>query len=332
MSGTFRRRTFLKSCLAGAFSMGNVAPSLATDRVLRVTVKTYTYKQVDDLAIKANVYSPDESEGWPVVVWIHGGALIMGHREGISERVKSMLLQAGYTIVSIDYRLAPETKLPEIVDDVEDALAWVREDGPKLLGIRAERIAVMGGSAGGYLTLTTGYRVQPRPTVLVSFWGYGDLVGEWYSEPSPHPRHHQVKLSREEAYAHVSGPPISDARDRPGNGGAFYQYCRQHGLWPEAVSGWNPHEEAEQFLPFMPIKNVTSDYPPTLLIHGTHDTDVPHAQSEMMTALLKEHGVDHALISIPSGEHGLDGGDPRLIDAAYESALAFVNRHMAREK
>ena len=51
-------------------------------------------------------------------------------------------------------------------------------------------VAVSGGSAGGYLTLVTGYRVKPWPKALVAFWGYGDLVGPWYSEPSPHPRHH----------------------------------------------------------------------------------------------------------------------------------------------
>ena len=52
-------------------------------------------------------------------------------------------------VVSIDYRLAPETKLPAIVEDVQDACRWVRERGPKLFRIAPERLAVMGGSAGG---------------------------------------------------------------------------------------------------------------------------------------------------------------------------------------
>ena len=47
-----------------------------------------------------------------------------------------------------------------------------------------------------------------------------------------------------------------------------------------------------------------------------------------MAEQFKKHGVEHKLISIPGGEHGLGGGDPKLIDAAYVSALAFVNRHM----
>jgi acetyl esterase/lipase len=283
---------------------------------------------VGELEIKANLYRPDDQKRRPVVVWIHGGALIMGHRDGVSDRVKGALLDAGYAIVSIDYRLAPETKLPEIVGDVEDAFAWIRKEGPERLGIDASRIAVMGGSAGGYLTLVAGYRVEPRPAVLVSFWGYGDLIGDWYARPSPHPRHHTIKIPKEEAYAQVSGPPVSDARDRSGDGGAFYQYCRQHGHWPLAVSGWDPHRDAEKFFPYMPVKNVSREYPPTLLIHGREDTDVPYEQSEMMAAELARHGVEHQLISIPGGEHGLSGGDARLVDKAYESAIAFVNRHM----
>ena len=186
----------------------------------------------------------------------------------------------------------------------------------------------MGSSAGGYLTLTAGFRAEHRPTVLVSFWGYGDLVGDWYSQPSPYPRHNRRKITAEEAYAQVTGPPVSDARDRDGNGGAFYNYTRQNGVWPKEVSGWDPHTQAEKFFPFMPVKNVTPDYPPTMLIHGTEDTDVPYEQSVMMAEQFKTHAVEHELVTIPGAEHGLAGGDPELVAKAYGEALAWVNRYM----
>ncbi len=291
-------------------------------------MRTYTYKKVGSLSIKAAVYRADDEAVRPVVVWIHGGALIMGHRNAINGRVKEMMLAAGYVLVSIDYRLAPETRLPGIIQDVEDAFAWVRTRGPALFHADARRIAVVGGSAGGYLTLAAGYRVKPRPAVLVSLWGYGDLIGDWYSRPSKHPRHHRIRMTREQAYREVSGPPISDARDRAGNGGAFYQYCRQHGLWPKEVSGWDPRGDARSFHRYMPVKNVTRDYPPTLLIHGVNDTDVPYAQSVMMAEQLKKHGVAHELISIPGAEHGLAGGNPKQIDSAYAAARRFIDRHI----
>ena len=98
-------------------------------------------------------------------MWIHGGALIMGSRKGLDVRFCAELLKRNFAIVSIDYRLAPETKLPGIIEDVQDAWRWVRQEGPKRFGIDPDRIATAGGSAGGYLTLMTGFCLGPRPRV-----------------------------------------------------------------------------------------------------------------------------------------------------------------------
>ena len=78
------------------------------------------------------------------------------------------LLKADYVVVSIDYRLAPQVKLPAIIEDVPDACDWVRERGPELFRIRSDELFVLGQSAGGYLTMMAGLRVQPRPSALVS--------------------------------------------------------------------------------------------------------------------------------------------------------------------
>ena len=86
-----------------------------------------------------------------------------------------MMLSAGYIIVSIDYRLAPESKLPSLIEDVVAACAWVRRKGPGLFNADVERLAVAGGSAGGYLALAAACHVEPMPTVLASFYGYCDL-------------------------------------------------------------------------------------------------------------------------------------------------------------
>src|SRR5262249_46654766 len=119
-----------------------------------------------------------------IVVWIHGGALIMGSRRWISDSIKSMVLGAGYVLVSIDYRLAAESELLSAIQDVEDSFRWIRTDGAAQFHGHASKIAVMGGSAGGYLTLVTGYRVKPRPAALVSFWGYGDRRLVQHAEPA----------------------------------------------------------------------------------------------------------------------------------------------------
>lgn len=291
---------------------------------LRRRISTHVYKTVDGLEIRADVHRGPGNRVRPVAVWIHGGALIMGRREGIPRRLTGELVDAGFVVVSVDYRLAPETKLAAIVSDIEDAFEWIRTRGPSLFGADPDRIAVLGSSAGGYLTLTAGYRVRPRPQALVSFWGYGDLIGPWYSTPSPHGRHHRIVMTREEALAQVSGRPISNSADRDGNGGAFYQHCRQHGIWPREVSGWDPRYEAEEFVPYMPLRNVSAGYPATLLVHGTEDTDVPYGQSALMAAAFRKHGVDHELLTFEGAEHGLGGAMSRDSARAYSAAVAFL--------
>ena len=248
-----------------------------------------------------------------------------GHRESVPHRQR--LVDAGYTTVSFDYRLVPETKLPEIIKDFEDAFSWLHKNGSKHK-LDTSKVAVISGSAGGYLTLVSGYRAKPKPTVLISFWGYGDLVGDWYSKPSPPLRRHRIKITRKEAFEQVAGPVVSDSRERKGNGEAFYQYCRQQGIWPKAVSGWDPVTEKEKFYPYMPVKNVTKDYPPPISIHRTKDTDAPYDLSMMMAEQFKKQGVEHKLVTVQNDEHGLGSAKREEITAAHNAAIEFLNEHM----
>ena len=96
--------------------------------------QTLTYKTVGTCRIQADVFGAAPGENRPTAVWIHGGALIMGDRRGINRRLVSELVNAGFVVVSIDYRLAPETKLPEILDDVRDAFTWIRTQGTRTFG------------------------------------------------------------------------------------------------------------------------------------------------------------------------------------------------------
>ncbi len=172
--------------------------------------RTYTYKEVGTLPIRADVYRVADGKTKPVILWIHGGALIFGNRGGINPDQLARYLKAGFAVVSIDYRLAPESKLPEILQDVEDAYRWVQEKGPALFQADPKRIAVIGHSAGGYLTLTAGYRCRPRPKALVSFYGYGDIAGPWYSRPDPFYLK-EPPVSKEMADDAVGQEPLSES-------------------------------------------------------------------------------------------------------------------------
>ena len=291
-----------------------------------VVRSTYTYKTTGDLRIRADVYRKPDDVVRPAILWIHGGALIMGNRGWLHPVQAEKYLNAGYTVISIDYRLAPQVRLQRIIEDLEDAYRWVRTEGPKLFRIDPNRIAVVGHSAGGYLALMAGFVLKPRPKAIVSFYGYGDIRGEWYSRPDPFYCRLPV-VSKEEAFQSVGTRIISD--DQGESRERFYLYTRQKGIWAMEVVGQDPDMEPRSFDPFCPLRNVTQDYPPTLLLHGDKDTDVPYEQSVLMDKELERQGIQHELISMPGRGHGFDGAmeDP-VIAATFDRVLKFLERQL----
>ena len=304
---------------------------------------TVAYKKIDGHEILADVYRPKDDRICPVIVHLHGGALIMGNRGLESPSLNAYRAQhpelpyfdllefaakGGYAVVSIDYRLAPETKLPEIVSDVESAFRWIGVEGARRFHLDTDRMVVFGGSAGGYLTLLTGYRVSPKPKALVSLYGYGQLNADWYTKPNPYPGYTKQKVTREEAMRQTDGTIVSDSELRKGNGGLIYMYYRQNGLWTREVNGFSQDSLAREIVQYEPAKNVTHDYPPTLLIHGTMDTDVPFEESVNMTEQFKENGVPYIFLPIQKGEHELTGGDRTEIKDAYRSMMQFMTKYL----
>jgi acetyl esterase/lipase len=302
-----------------------------TEDVNTPSPKTYTYKTVGDCSIEADVYLPaDRSKPLPAIVYLHSGALILNSRKEIIPKQLVQYLEAGYAVIAIDYRLAPETKLPEIISDLKDAFRWIHERGPELFGIDTNRIGVVGRSAGGYLTLMAGICIEPKPKVLVSSFGYGDLVGDWYTKPDPYyctmPR-----VRREETGICSDGPEVTSRGSKNERAGKFYLYCRQNGLWPLEVGGHDPVKEREFFLPYCPLYNISRDYPPTMLLHGDKDNDVPYEQSVMMAKELARNNVENELVTIPGGGHGFDEDmDKPVVRKAFAKSLTFLNRHLKK--
>ena len=307
-------------------------------------VESVVFKRAEGGEIALDVYPPADAAlagggagGVPVVVWIHGGALIMGNRKGMRGALREALAgdsggeRPGLAQVSIDYRLAPETKLPAILEDVVDAFGWVRGEGAARFGFDPARVGVVGHSAGGYLTLMAGVHVSPKPRALVSFFGYGDVAGAWYSRPDPF---YCAQPAVEEAVARAAVGRVGSGAvtDGPAARGAFYLYCRQHGLWPREVVGLDPDREPGAFDRYCPARSVQADFPPTLLLHGDADTDVPYEQSVQMAAALEAAGVEHELVTVPGGPHGFDR-DATLEDntpagAAVAKAHRFLVTHV----
>ena len=79
---------------------------------------------------------------------------------------------------------------------------------------------------------------------------------------------------------------------------------------------------------------MTKQFPPTLLLHGDKDTDVPYEQSVLMAEALKRHGVEHQLITMTNRGHGFDGGrrmaeDP-VMGETLERVVDFLKRQVAQ--
>lgn len=77
-------------------------------------MKTYQFKNINGVYLFADVYLPVGKGPYPIVVSLHGGALILGSRQPLPSYLFDKLLDNGIAVVSPDYRLAPETKLPDI--------------------------------------------------------------------------------------------------------------------------------------------------------------------------------------------------------------------------
>ena len=238
------------------FVLGGVEMAKAQEKPIVKT--THTFKTVGDVKIQADVYRPDDKDFRPVVVWLHGGALINGNRNSTPKQIADLCRTEGYVLVSFDYRLAPEVKLPAIIEDLEDAFRWLHEKGPSLFNADTKRVVVTGGSAGGYLTLTAGFRVKPRPTALVAYWGYGDIDGEWYTKPHEYYRKKFGLIDKDEAYKAVnkgvltgSEGDVSRARSR------YYLYLRQNGMWTKEVAGLEPGKDQKKIDSYCAVRNLT---------------------------------------------------------------------------
>jgi acetyl esterase/lipase len=293
--------------------------------------ESFVYKEIDGCSLRMDVFRIPGEEPQPAILWLHPGGLITGGRDWIDGEHISRYVQAGYTVVAIDHRLAPETKLAEIIVDLQDAYAWLREQGPLSFNIDPDRIAVVGHSAGGYLALVAGFRFEPRPLALVSFYGYGDVSGAWYSQPIPFYNQREA-VSEAAAYADIqsSGIPCNVSDVEMDSRFQFYVRTRQLGTWPIEVTGHDPATEATAFAALEPVQNTDVDYPPTLLLHGRADTDVPFQQAQRMAAALEAAGVENELVSNPSWGHMFDqvfAGEP-AVEAALDSVIAFLDTYL----
>ncbi len=229
------------------------------------------YGEAGGQQLTMDYYPPAGPSPHPVAIIIHGGGYVGGTSKNNSEAYcADFLAPAGYAVFSINYRLAPKYPYPAMVEDVERAIRYIRRNAKKWQA-DPNRIALVGGSAGGYLSNMVGVLQAP------GIKGAKDPVDR--------------TSARVQAVVTLFGPSDLRGREPQGNVKSLLgPLIEQKGV--EAALA-----EAS------PVMHINSDAPPFLLIHGDQDKSVPFVQSTHMQVALKANGVRCDLIVIPNGPH-----------------------------
>lgn len=123
---------------------------------------------IDGYALPLSIFRPAGAiaQNAPCIYWVHGGGMVMGDRFANLDIALDWLERFGATVVTVDYRLAPEASGATLVEDCYAGLAWVAANAPEL-GVAPSRIVVAGASAGGGLIagMTLMARDQGGPAV-----------------------------------------------------------------------------------------------------------------------------------------------------------------------
>ena len=114
-----------------------------------------------DGEVAVRIYAPAGSGPFPILVWFHGGGWVLGDLESADPTARHLCQGAGCVVVSVDYRLAPETKFPGPAEDCYAATVWAAENAASING-DASRIAVGGDSAGGNLAAAVSLMAADR--------------------------------------------------------------------------------------------------------------------------------------------------------------------------
>ena len=235
--------------------------------------KDIEYKKIGDVSLKLDIYKLKKlSSPAPVLIFIHGGGWRTGKRSDYLPYLIDFAKQ-GYVTATVSYRLIKKAKFPAAVRDVKCAVKWIRAHADEYL-IDPTKIAVIGGSAGGHLSMMIGYSsdeaeydgecacdsVSSRVQAVVNLYGPSDLTTDY-------------ALSRREVTEFIE---------------------------------LSYDEAPEMYQQASPINFISNDDPPTLIFHGTLDELVPVRQSDNLKKKLDEAGIPNEYFRLKGWPHTMD--------------------------
>lgn len=245
---------------------------------------------------KLDLFVPKSDKPVPLVVWVHGGAWITGSKENSSAM---MLLDKGFAVANINYRLSGTDKFPAQIHDCKAAVRFLRANAEKY-NIAPDSIGSWGSSAGGHLA-----------ALLGTSGGVAELEGDLGK--------HKATSGKVQAVCDCYGPtdftkfrPLDKADSPEGK-----------------LVGGTLRDKKELVASANPIAHVTKDDPPFLIVHGTKDGTVPIGQSELLDKALRTANVSCTFMRIEVGGH-----DVRVFQSAEsrKAIVAFFEKHLKSAK
>lgn len=224
-----------------------------------------TYGEAGGKPLQLDLCLPDGSGPYPGVILVHGGGWIAGDKMGDTKPLLAPLTQAGFAWFSINYRLAPASRYPACLDDVYTAIRWVKAHAAEY-HVDANRLALVGESAGGYLVEMAALEGGPdtRVNAVVPFFGPSDLLAQTKARGG-------LKRDLISLFGCTRLDPVTERM----------------------------LEDAS------PVNHVHAGLPPFLLLHGTADHVVPYDQSVTFRDRLSAVHVPCELVTIPDGTHAM---------------------------
>ena len=254
-------------CVLSCLLFLSALPVSAEDEV--VVHRNVPY--IDDGLSKheADVYVPPGEGPFPAVLMIHGGAWTTGSKGHMLGHARTVV-DAGYTVVSINYRLAPKHKFPAQLDDCKAAVRWMRTSAEKYK-IDPKLIAAYGYSAGGHLACMLGMTDVDD-----------GLEGSDVPKDGPKTRVQCV----------IAGGAPCEFRTLPKDVTALAYWL-----------GGSRAQKPENYKLASPTTFASRDDPPVFFFHGEKDKLVPQISPKALEASLTGHGIDCEFYVVPKKGH-----------------------------
>ena len=282
--------------VAAAASQNDVYPDRVTQFPEGVTgLADVTYSVLPGFRpLVLDLYLPQATAPQPLIVFVHGGGWVGGntrHSGALADfpRALALLAAEGFTVASVEYRLAGEAPFPAALQDVRAALRFLKGNATKYR-IDAAKVAIWGGSAGGQLAALA-----------------AASCGEQSLDPAPAERGTECVQGAVIWYGVFDFAAVAQ---RNGAAGPESRFLGCSGACDAAIRRASP------------ITYVTADDPPFLLIHGEADRTVDVGQSRAMERALEGAGVAVESMYIPAVDHSFVGS---TLDETREATLAATN-------